>query len=84
MPQHKSAAKRVRQSAKRRLSNRFHHARVRTMIKDLRETTSREDADQKLNAVKAQLDRLATRRLLHPNKAANMKSRLERFVSSID
>ncbi len=84
MPQHKSAAKRVRQSAKRRLSNRFHHARVRTMIKDLRETTSREDADQKLNAVKAQLDRLATRRLLHPNKAANMKSRLERFVSTID
>ena len=84
MPQHKSAAKRVRQAAKRRLSNRFHHARVRTMIKELRETTSREDADQKLNAVKAQLDRLATKRLLHPNKAANMKSRLERFVSTIN
>lgn len=53
------------------------------MIKDLRETTSREDADQKLNAVKAKLDRLATKRLLHPNKAANMKSRLERFVGTI-
>lgn len=84
MPQHKSAAKRARQTVARRLRNRFHHARVRTMIKDLRETTSREEADQKLNAVKAKLDRLATRRLLHPNKAANIKSRLELFVHSID
>lgn len=83
MPQHKSAAKRVRQAAKRRLRNRYHHTRVRTMIRDLRETTSRDEADQKLNAVKAQLDRLAAKRLLHPNKAANMKSRLERFVASI-
>jgi len=53
------------------------------MIKDLREATSREEADQKLDAVKAQLDRLATRRLLHPNKAANIKSRLQRFVTSL-
>jgi len=53
------------------------------MIKDLRETTSRDEADQKLNAIKAQLDRLATKRLLHPNKAANIKSRLERFVTSL-
>ncbi len=83
MPQHKSAAKRVRQTAKRRLRNRFHHVRVRTMIRDLQETTSREEADQKLNAVKAKLDRLATKRLLHPNKAANIKSRLELFVRSI-
>ena len=83
MPQHKSAAKRVRQTAKRRLRNRYHHTRVRTMIKDLREATSREEADQKLDAVKAQLDRLATRRLLHPNKAANIKSRLQRFVTSL-
>jgi small subunit ribosomal protein S20 len=83
MPQHKSAEKRVRQTAKRRLRNRYHHARVRTLIKDLQETTSREEADQKLNAVKAQLDRLATKRLLHPNKAAHMKSRLERFVHAI-
>ena len=83
MPQHRSAAKRARQAARRRLRNRYHHTRVRSMIKDLRETTSRDEADQKLNAIKAQLDRLATKHLLHPNKAANIKSRLERFVTSL-
>lgn len=83
MPQHKSAAKRVRQNAKRRLRNRYHRARVRTLIKDLRETASREEAEQKLNLIKAQLDRLATRRLIHPNAAANAKSSLERYVHSL-
>lgn len=84
MPQHKSAAKRVRQTEKRRLRNRVPKTRVRTMIKDLRATTSRGEAEGKLNAIKALLDRMATRRLLHPNAAANAKGRLERFVRALD
>lgn len=83
MPQHKSAAKRVRQNAKRRLRNRYHRARVRTLIKDLRSTTSREDAEPKLNTIKAQLDRMATKRLMHPNAAAHTKSQLEQFVNGL-
>jgi small subunit ribosomal protein S20 len=83
MPQHKSAAKRVRQTEKRRLRNRQHRARVRTLIKDLRATTSRAEAEQKLNEVKAILDRMATRRLIHPNAAAHTKSGLERYVRTL-
>ncbi|MDX1420309.1 MAG: 30S ribosomal protein S20 [Rubricoccaceae bacterium] len=83
MPQHKSAAKRVRQNAKRRLRNRYHRSRVRTLIKDLRETTSRSEAEEKLNVVKSHLDRMATKRLIHPNTAAHTKSRLERYVASL-
>lgn len=83
MPQHKSAVKRVRQSAKRRLRNRDHRAQVRTMIKDLQSTTAREEADTKLNAIKAKLDRMATKHLVHPNRAAHIKSRLEKFVHSL-
>lgn len=83
MPQHKSAAKRVRQDAKRRLRNRFQKGRVRTMIKDLREETDPAAAQTKLNAVKAQLDRLAARRVVHPNRAANTKSQLERYVQTL-
>ena len=83
MPQHKSAAKRVRQNAKRRLRNRYHRARVRTLVKDLRETSSHDEAEAKLNAVKAYLDRMATKRLIHPNKAAHAKSSLERYVRSL-
>lgn len=83
MPQHKSSAKRVRQDARRRLRNRHHHGRVRTMIKELRATTSREEAEQKLNQIKAQIDRMATRRLIHPNAAANTKSRLDQYVYAL-
>ena len=83
MPQHKSAAKRVRQDAKRRLRNRFLKGRVRTMIKDLEAETDPAAAEAKLNAVKAQLDRLAGSRVLHPNQAANTKSKLDRHVDSL-
>lgn len=83
MPQHKSAAKRVRQDAKRRLRNRYQKVRVRTLIKDLRATTDQSEAVTKLNVVKAQLDRLASRRILHPNNAANVKSQLDVFVQTL-
>jgi small subunit ribosomal protein S20 len=83
MPQHKSAAKRVRQDAKRRLRNRYKKVRVRTLIKDLRATTDRTEAEAKLNVVKAQLDRLAASRIVHPNNAANTKSALDLFVRSL-
>lgn len=83
MPQHKSAAKRVRQDAKRRLRNRYQKVRIRTMIKELRAETDPAAAETRLNEVKAQIDRLAARRVMHPNKAANQKSQLERYVRSL-
>lgn len=83
MPQHKSAAKRVRQDAKRRLRNRYQKVRVRTLIKDLQAETDPTEAASKLNEVKAHLDRLAARRIVHPNKAAHTKSQLERHVQSL-
>ena len=83
MPQHTSAAKRVRQDAKRRLRNRFQKGRVRTMIKDLQAETDPSAAETKLNAIKAHLDRLAGSRVLHPNKVAHTKSQLERHVNAM-
>ena len=83
MPQHKSAAKRVRQDAKRRLRNRYQKVRVRTLIKALEAETDAAAAQAKLDEIKAQLDRLAGRRVLHPNQAANTKSRLDRHVDSL-
>ena len=83
MPQHKSAAKRVRQDAVRRLRNRQHKLRVRTMMKELDAMTDREAAEAKLREVQAQLDRLASRRIIHPNKAANLKSALSARVAAL-
>lgn len=83
MPQHKSAAKRVRQDAQRRLRNRYHKVRVRTLIKDLRATTDTAEAETKLNTVKSHIDRLAARRIVHPNNAANTKRQLDLYVRSL-
>ena len=83
MPQHKSAAKRVRQNARRREQNRYHRSRMRTLIKILRQTEDPAKARELLPEVKAYLDRLATKRIIHKNKAANYKSELERYVNAL-
>lgn len=83
MPQHKSAAKRVRQTERRRLRNRLHRTRMRTMMKKLRGTADPAEASTLLNSVKAYLDRLAAKNIIHRNKAANYKSELERHVNTL-
>jgi small subunit ribosomal protein S20 len=83
MPQHKSAAKRVRQSAKRRERNRIHRSRMRTLIKKVQSESDKSRAEELLNETSAYLDRLATKRIIHPNKAANYKSALRKQVSAL-
>ena len=83
MPQHKSAAKRVRQAAKRRAQNRLHKVRLRTMIKKLREADSRDVAAEQYREVQAYLDRLATKRVIPKNQAARTKSRLQQHVEAL-
>ena len=83
MPQHKSAEKRARQNAKRRIRNRSHRSQMRSMIKRLRMEEDKEKAAQLLNDVKAYLDRLAAKNIIHKNKAANYKSELERKVNAL-
>ena len=53
MPQHKSAAKRIKQDAKRRERNRYQRARMRTMMKDLRQITDADAASEKLSEAKS-------------------------------
>ena len=83
MPQHKSAKKRVRQNDKRRLRNRYHRSRMRSMVKNMRSIQDKEQALALLNDAKAYLDRLAAKGIIHKNKAANYKSELEKRVSSL-
>ena len=83
MPQHKSAVKRVRQNERRRERNRVHRSRLRTMMKKLRHTQDPAEATTQLNAVKAYLDRLSSKNILHANTAANYKSDLERHVNQL-
>jgi small subunit ribosomal protein S20 len=84
MPRHKSAVKRVRQNAKRQARNRMHRSRMRSMIKRLESMEDREEAAEFLPEVKAKIDRLTSKGLLHENKAARYKSRLEKHVNALE
>ena len=83
MPNIKSAKKRMELSAKARLRNRSERARIRTAIKGVRATTSSKEAQEQLRAVIKLLDRAATKRLIHPNRVARVKSQLERHTRSL-
>lgn len=83
MANHKSALKRIRQSAVRRLRNRYQYKTTRTMIKRLRNTTSKSEATVMMPKVFSLLDRLAKRNIIHKNKASNQKSKLARFVNKL-
>ncbi len=83
MANHKSALKRIRANNAKRLRNRFQHKTTRTFIKRLRETTDKTEAQELFKKVSGMLDKLATRNIIHKNKAANNKSSLAKYVNSL-
>ncbi len=83
MPNIKSAKKRMVLSGKARLRNRSERAKIRTAVKGVRATTSAKDAQEQLRSVVKLLDRAATKRLIHPNRVARVKSQLEKHTRSL-
>lgn len=83
MPQHKSAIKRVRQNKKRREHNREQRSKMRTLIKKVLQTEDKEEAEAKFKEAESYLDRVATRGLIHPNKAANKKSKMRKHINNL-
>lgn len=83
MANHKSAIKRIRSSERKRLRNRFQVKTTRTFIKKLRSTKDKSEAEDLLKKVSAMLDKLARKNIIHKNKAANNKSKLAKYVSSL-
>lgn len=83
MANHKSAKKRMRQAAKRRLQNRYKKTTMRTYIKRLRATTDKKEAEEMLPKVSATIDKVAKSRIIHKNTAAHLKSKLARYVNSL-
>jgi small subunit ribosomal protein S20 len=83
MAHHKSALKRIRQTTKRRLENRYYKKSARTAIKNLRDMKDKSAAESFLPKVVSMIDRLAKRGNIHRNKAANLKSGLMRHVNTL-
>ncbi len=82
MPQHKSAEKRVRQSARRRAYNRYNKVKMRRALRQVREATTREELESKSREATQILDRLATKGIIHKNFAAHRKSQMARLLAN--
>ncbi|NPA45123.1 MAG: 30S ribosomal protein S20 [Chlorobi bacterium] len=83
MANHQSAKKRIRQSEKRRLHNRYYAVSTRNAIRKLRAKTDKKEAEELYPSVSSMIDKLAKRNIIHKNKAANLKSKLFKHIASL-
>lgn len=83
MANHKSSKKRIKQTITRNLSNRYYAKTARNAVRKLRATTDKAEAVALLPKVTSMLDKLAKKRVIHPNKAANLKSKLAIYTNKI-
>lgn len=83
MPNIKSAKKRMELSRRARERNRAKRSKLRTAVKRVRDAETAEEGQASLTAAVSLIDRAARRRLIHPNRAARLKSRLARHVASL-
>ena len=83
MANHKSAIKRIRQSEKKRLLNKYFHKTTRNAMRTLKNTSDKKESTALLPKVIAMLDKLAKRNIIHKNKASNLKSKLTKHINAI-
>ena len=83
MANHKSALKRIRQSEKRRLHNRYYAKTMRNAVRKLRAMTNKEEAAALYPKVQKMLDKLAKTNIIHKNKASNLKSSLAEHINKL-
>ena len=87
MPHHKSMKKRVKTNEIRRQRNVARRSRLRHVVRDVREaiataTVLSPAQLQEVVQVESLLDRMAGKGLIHPNKAARLKSRMHRQANA--
>ena len=83
MPTTKSAEKRLRQNIAHRERNRTVKSSVKTQVRKVREAADAGDvqkAEAEYRDAAKKLDRAGARGIVHPNKAARTKSRLQHLI----
>ena len=86
LPNIKSAKKRVRQANKRRMHNKNLRSRLRTHIKGVLsaiEAGNHEEATAAYKAAVPVIDSVADKGIIHKNKAARHKSRLNAHIRAL-
>lgn len=83
MPNIKSAKKRVKVIAKKKVSNNDFRSSMRTAIKNVEKATDKNSATEKLNIAIQRIDKAVSKGLVHKNYAARQKSRLTKKVNDM-
>jgi small subunit ribosomal protein S20 len=83
MANHLSSEKRIRQTDKKRVDNRYYSRTTRNAIKKLRDTEDKKEATELYPKVASMLDKLAKKHVIHHNKASNLKSSLSKHVAGL-
>jgi small subunit ribosomal protein S20 len=82
----KSQIKRIQTNEKRRLRNKSVKSALKTAMRSTREAVEAGDRDAavvRLQATSRQLDKAASKGVIHPNQAANKKSALAKRVAAL-
>jgi len=86
MANHFSALKRARQTEKRTARNRANTSRLRTALRQLRESLAKGDkpaAEQVFRQTISALDKAVQKRVVHANTASRYKSRLSARLNAV-
>ncbi|MDE0835045.1 MAG: 30S ribosomal protein S20 [Akkermansiaceae bacterium] len=86
MANHKSSIKRIRQTIVRTERNRAEKSRMKTIRKKALAAIAagnKEDASKAASEFSSVVDKAAKRNLIHPNKAANLKSKTAKAIALI-
>jgi small subunit ribosomal protein S20 len=83
MAYHKSSEKRIRQTKVRNERNKYKAKTMRNALKTLRASTDKKEAAEMAPKMNAMLDKLAKKNIIHPRKAANLKSSVAKHVNGL-
>jgi small subunit ribosomal protein S20 len=83
MANHKSALKRIRQNESKRVHNRYYAKTMRNALRDFRALTDKKEAEEHFPKMSSLIDKLVKKNIIHKNKAANLKSKMAKQVSTL-
>jgi small subunit ribosomal protein S20 len=83
MAHHKSAIKRIRQSAKAAERNKAYKSEMKTALKKVRAASNKQDGQKLYQETASLLDKLAGKGVIHRNNASNHKSKLALLVNKL-
>ena len=83
MANHQSALKRIRQTEKKTLRNKYYAKTTRNALRNLLNSKDKKEVAELAPKVTSMLDRLAKRNVIHKNKAANLKSQVSAHLNKM-